>query len=170
MKRFVSVTLTFVWLLVILYVSWQPSSQQDLKPVIMRQEKLLELIKDFPPIQFHYHNRLIHSHENTVGFVHFMLRKTGHFTAYAILGTLMIISTGGFKNLKFRRWMTIGIVVYLVALADEYNQLSIPDRTGCWADTLIDLSGYVMVSLGLVFCIKIKNSFCHICQLISGIQ
>ena len=78
-------------------------------------------------------------------FVHFTVRKTAHFTEYAILALLaaraFIPSTRRFLN---RRWFIAALaLVTTVALLDEYNQSFNAARTGTIWDSLIDISGGV---------------------------
>ena len=61
------------------------------------------------------------------------LKKTGHFSAYAILWTLWYLATG-------RRGLALVIAV-LYAISDEWHQTMVPGRNGWWLDVLIDSSG-----------------------------
>jgi VanZ family protein len=75
--------------------------------------------------------------------VHYTVRKTAHFTEYAVLALLaaraFLTSTHG----RLRRgWFVAALaLVALVALLDEYNQSFNPVRTGTIWDSLIDISG-----------------------------
>ncbi|HYP02303.1 MAG TPA: VanZ family protein [Pyrinomonadaceae bacterium] len=76
-------------------------------------------------------------------FVHFSVRKSAHFTEYAILALLaaraFIPSTRQFLH---RRWFIAALaLVVTVALLDEYNQSFNTARTGTIWDSLIDISG-----------------------------
>lgn len=75
--------------------------------------------------------------------VHFTVRKSAHFTEYAILALLaaraFIPST---RQVLRRRWFIAALaLVALVALLDEYNQSFNAARTGTIWDSLIDISG-----------------------------
>ncbi|HEY0101083.1 MAG TPA: VanZ family protein [Pyrinomonadaceae bacterium] len=75
--------------------------------------------------------------------VHFTVRKTAHFTEYALLALLaaraFIPST---RRLLRRSWFVAALaLVALVALLDEYNQSFNAARTGTIWDSLIDISG-----------------------------
>lgn len=81
--------------------------------------------------------------ESQLLFVHFIVRKTAHFTEYAILALLaaraFIPSTHRFLH---RRWFIAALaLVATVALLDEYNQSFLLSRTGTIWDSLIDLAG-----------------------------
>jgi VanZ family protein len=75
--------------------------------------------------------------------VHFTVRKTAHFTEYAVLALLaaraFLPST---RRLLRRGWFVASLaLVAVVALLDEYNQSFNPARTGTVWDSLIDVSG-----------------------------
>ena len=75
--------------------------------------------------------------------VHFFVRKTAHFTEYAILALLSAraFSTSSKDQLR-RRWFFISLaLIVLYALADEYHQSFVPSRTSSIYDSLIDMSG-----------------------------
>ena len=76
-------------------------------------------------------------------FVHFTVRKSAHFTEYAILALLaaraFIPSTRRFLR---QRWFVAALaLVVTVALLDEYNQSFNAARTGTIWDSMIDISG-----------------------------
>jgi VanZ family protein len=75
--------------------------------------------------------------------VHFTVRKTAHFTEYAILALLAARAfiSSGHAHLR-RGWFVAALaLVASVALLDEYNQSFNPARTGTIWDSLIDISG-----------------------------
>lgn len=81
--------------------------------------------------------------ETQLLFVHFAVRKSAHFTEYAILALLaaraFIPST---RHVLSRRWFIAALLlVALVALLDEYHQSFLATRTGTIWDSLIDISG-----------------------------
>ncbi len=76
-------------------------------------------------------------------YVHFAVRKTAHFTEYAVLALLaaraFISST---RDVLRRGWFIAAFaLVVLVALLDEYNQSFNAARTGTIWDSMIDISG-----------------------------
>jgi VanZ family protein len=74
---------------------------------------------------------------------HFFVRKTAHFTEYAVLALLasraaLTSSRAALKNY----WPVFALaVVTAVALLDEYNQSFNPTRTGTIYDSAIDFAG-----------------------------
>ena len=85
--------------------------------------------------------------------VHFTVRKSAHFTEYAILALLaaraFIPSTRQF--LRRNSLVAALALVALVALLDEYNQSFNAARTGTIWDSMIDIAGgaTALVILGL---------------------
>ena len=87
--------------------------------------------------------------EERLNLAHFMVRKTAHFTEYAILALLAaraFISSSQ-KTLR-RRWFAAALLlVVLYALTDEYHQTFVASRTGSIYDSFIDMSGGVTALL-----------------------
>ncbi|HEX8131114.1 MAG TPA: VanZ family protein [Pyrinomonadaceae bacterium] len=75
--------------------------------------------------------------------VHFAVRKTAHFTEYAVLALLAARAfIPSAHRLLHRSWFIAALaLVTLIALADEYNQSFNAARTGTIWDSLIDISG-----------------------------
>ena len=85
--------------------------------------------------------------------VHFTVRKTAHFTEYAILALLAARAFIPSTHRHLRRgWFVAALaLVATVALLDEYNQSFNVARTGTIWDSLLDLTGgaTALVALGL---------------------
>ncbi|MDQ1523218.1 MAG: hypothetical protein QOE47_1142 [Pyrinomonadaceae bacterium] len=75
--------------------------------------------------------------------VHFTVRKTAHFTEYAVLALLAARAFVPSTRRRLRRgWFVAALaLVAIVALLDEYNQSFNPARTGTIRDSFIDLAG-----------------------------
>lgn len=75
--------------------------------------------------------------------VHFAVRKTAHFTEYAVLALLAARAFVSSTRSRLRRgWFVAALaLVALVALLDEYNQSFNVARTGTIWDSMIDISG-----------------------------
>ncbi|HEX9919294.1 MAG TPA: VanZ family protein [Pyrinomonadaceae bacterium] len=75
--------------------------------------------------------------------VHFTVRKTAHFTEYAVLALLAARAFLPSTQRRLRRnWFAAALaLVALVALLDEYNQSFNAARTGIIWDSMIDISG-----------------------------
>jgi VanZ family protein len=81
--------------------------------------------------------------EERLALVHFLVRKTSHFTEYALLALLAAraFATSS-RALLRRRWFICALLlVILYALSDEFHQTFVPSRTGSIYDSFIDMSG-----------------------------
>ena len=89
--------------------------------------------------------------------LHFLTRKAGHFTEYAVLAFLarraFITSSRAFVQ---RYWFRLGILIIVIyALLDEFHQSFVPSRTASIYDSAIDVLGGLTVLL--VYKILAKN-------------
>lgn len=83
----------------------------------------------------------------TLATIHFLLRKAGHFTEYAILALLAArafrTSARDFLN---RRWFVFALgFAVLYALFDEFRQSFVPSRTASIYDSLVDSAGALTI-------------------------
>ena len=100
--------------------------------------------------------------------VSFIVRKTGHFGEYAILGLLvgaLLSSFEKFRNLRRGKAIIIAIaagICLLYAMTDEFHQGFVDGRSPKVMDVLIDtaggFSGVVFFVLVWLFFIKIKQN------------
>jgi len=85
--------------------------------------------------------------ETQLATVHFVLRKLGHFTEYAVLAYLarraFISSSREFLRRYWFQCAFLLIVVY--ALLDEFHQSFVPSRTASIYDSAIDVAGGLAV-------------------------
>jgi VanZ family protein len=81
--------------------------------------------------------------EARIALAHFLIRKAGHFTEYAILALLAARAlSGSFHDALRRRWFYVSLLlVVLYALSDEFHQSFVPSRTASIYDSLIDIAG-----------------------------
>ena len=70
-----------------------------------------------------------------------VVRKTAHFSEYAVLGVLACGLLRALRRERGARPIPAGLLVALVPVADETLQLFVPGRSGQLTDVLIDLSG-----------------------------
>ena len=80
------------------------------------------------------------------------VRKAGHLTEYAILGTLVTGTVFSFGLRGKRAPLTAEGVGVLYAASDEFHQLFVPGRGSQITDVLIDASGFA-VGVAAVFVI-----------------
>ena len=91
--------------------------------------------------------------EAKLAAAHFLTRKAGHFTEYAVLAFLarraFITSSQAFLQ---RYWFQLGLLLVLIyALLDEFHQSFVPSRTPSIYDSAIDVAGGLTVLLILKF-------------------
>jgi len=84
----------------------------------------------------------------TWDFLHHLLRKTGHFVAYGVLGMLWLrawcMTLPGARFLSQAGLALLGTA--LVASWDEWHQTFLPNRTGSPWDVLLDCCGAAMMT------------------------
>lgn len=104
----------------------------------------------------------------SVGFVaelDHLLRKSGHFIGYGILGSLTFLAMKHMYRDRLRpllsrtwgsevrdlwqlEWAIVGMLVTIVtAAADEIHQSFIASRTGRWQDVVLDASGAAVLQI-----------------------
>jgi VanZ family protein len=81
-----------------------------------------------------------------VDYLHHLIRKTGHFTEYAVLALLLwrAIHQPQKGGKRPWRWDEAGLaasVVFLYAASDEFHQIFVPSRTPLVSDVCLDTVG-----------------------------
>jgi VanZ family protein len=84
-----------------------------------------------------------HASDATLRTLHFLLRKAGHFTEYAILALLAARAFRTSTSELFRtRWFWISLLLVIAySLSDEFHQSFVPSRTASIYDSMIDSLG-----------------------------
>lgn len=95
--------------------------------------------------------------------MHFIIRKTAHFTIFMLLGISALLTFDSFSIRRMSLKMLLALLICLAyAASDELHQLSSPGRAGQLRDVLIDSSGSVVGILltALVLCAmrSLRNS------------
>ena len=103
-----------------------------------------------------------------------VLRKTGHFFGYGILGALvfyalrntnrdwlapLLLRRWGFYRHDFWRveWAMLGMLVTIItASLDEIHQSFIPSRTGRWQDVVLDACGAAVLQV-LIYVFSLRS-------------
>jgi VanZ family protein len=78
-----------------------------------------------------------------LSMVHFLIRKAGHLTEYAVLATLGARAfRHSWHQVLRRNWFWLALILVIVyALSDEFHQSFVPSRTASINDCLIDTAG-----------------------------
>ncbi|HVQ36005.1 MAG TPA: VanZ family protein [Pyrinomonadaceae bacterium] len=87
--------------------------------------------------------------DSQMGAIHFLMRKAGHFSEYAVLAFLArrAFATSTSKFIR-HRWFELGLLlVTCYALLDEFHQSFVPTRTASIYDCAIDVMGGLTVLL-----------------------
>jgi len=126
------------------YFSNQPFYEQDLRPKIKRHERVVERVQKLPPMQFSYDNKTVDNRNKPVDFIHFWIRKGAHVLVYGMLGLALVATLGSMGVGGVRRWIYAGLLLAMVAILDEWNQTTVPDRTGRAVDVFVDLLGFIL--------------------------
>ena len=78
----------------------------------------------------------------TLGALHFAIRKCAHLTEYFILSWLILRGLRGDNKVAKIQWALLTIVlVFCYASLDEFHQSFVPGRTASFRDVLLDTSG-----------------------------
>jgi VanZ family protein len=94
-----------------------------------------------------------HASQQTLFFLHYFIRKTGHVTEYFILSLLVLRGIrAGRRGVRLGWALAAVAVVGCYAALDELHQAFVPGRTAAVADVLLDTAGGIaaQVVVGLV--------------------
>jgi len=89
---------------------------------------------------------------DALAWVHFLVRKAGHLTEYAILATLAARAFRKSSHQFIRQhWFKLSLLfAMLYALSDELHQSFVPSRTASIHDSLIDSAG-ALIALTIIW-------------------
>jgi VanZ family protein len=87
--------------------------------------------------------------EQSILFLHFLVRKAAHFFEYSLLGVLAAHAFGSSPKPAIRnRWLIVSAILVIVyALLDEYHQSFVPTRTASVFDSFVDIAGGITALL-----------------------
>ena len=87
------------------------------------------------------------------GLVHFLIRKTAHFTSYGLLSALSFFSwraTLAEGRAWSFRWCQLALLLTLLAASlDEFHQTFVSSRTGNYRDVILDMTGALFFQLAI---------------------
>ena len=88
----------------------------------------------------------------TIGQIHFFIRKLGHVTEYDILAMLLWRALYRGTNLKMKMSIlsvSVWVAATVLAAGDEFHQSFVPSRGAAPEDVMIDSGGAIF---GLLIC------------------
>lgn len=130
--------LTIAWLGVIYSFSLEPADVSDDTSFGL----ISWIVEHFLPF---LEDTMVQLSESQMRFWHNLVRKMAHFTEYAILGTLSMLT--GWQIRSKALWHEIaGSILFCMAAAsiDETIQLFVDGRAGRVSDVLIDSGGAIV--------------------------
>lgn len=123
-----------IWMACIFYFSHQPGEESSEHSTVIVQIVSKIVLNEGSPVK-----PVISEAE-----LHMLIRKLAHLSEYALLGALLVNALRYEIKSKILIARTAAIVGFAYAVSDEFHQLFIPGRSGCFQDVLID-------SVGLAF-------------------
>lgn len=85
------------------------------------------------------------------------IRKFAHFSEYAVMGVLVYILWKSKITVRKKLFVLVTVWVFLSAAMDEFHQLFVPGRYGCFADVCLDTCGGMFGFLLMLLWEKIRN-------------
>jgi VanZ family protein len=83
--------------------------------------------------------------------IHAVVRKSAHFTEYAILALIAARAFASSAVVRQKRHLLALILIAVIASLDEFNQSFEPSRTSSFWDVLLDIFGGLVMTLVLMF-------------------
>ena len=150
-KQVISWATVILWMALIFYLSHQPATEsaqlsRGLTALVLQTIETLA-----PGLEI-----------DAVGF-HSFVRKAAHFTAYFVLGVLVVNALNISAVRGYRGVAYALLICVLYAISDEFHQTFVPGRSGEVMDVLIDSLGSgagILVYGGLKSLRRAKGSDC----------
>ena len=148
--RILLTVLTAAVMAAIFVFSMEPAEQSDETSGMIARQVIGVLYPDYD----FYTER---EQQTVYDSVQLAVRKTAHYTEYAVLGFLLRLTLGSWFGK--RRWLTPAAwaIGTIYAGSDEFHQLLIDGRSGQWTDVLLDSTGVlsgVLTAILVLFLIR----------------
>lgn len=148
-KRRIYTVLTLLWIIIIFSFSLQPAdTSRNMSAGVGHW--LVELL----PTAFV--QKMSTMPQEQLEFLHFLLRKAGHFSEYFVLGILSMLTLSR-TELKYKKFCGVVFCV-LVASVDETIQLFVSGRSGQISDVVLDGFG-AMCGIAMIFLLNHFTQF-----------
>lgn len=138
-----------LWMGLIFYLSHQPATQSS------------ELSSGIVDMVVQTLDKLVPFVELNLDSLHYIIRKSAHFTAYFILGLLVMIAIRQSHKNYYKNIILTLVICVIYATSDEVHQLFIPGRSGEIKDVLIDSSGATVGTGVYLITSKLVKKFRH---------
>ena len=152
-KKKITVSVVAAILLVLLYLLIFAFSGQDGEESgslsSMISEKCAELLNAISGK--HWTQNVI---DSMAAYFEHPIRKLAHFSEYACMGVLLYGVWRPWKERNRKLYLLIVLWVFVSAGADEFHQLFVPGRYGCFADVVLDICGG---AFGLLVCVCVEK-------------
>lgn len=96
--------------------------------------------------------------EELAAYFEHPIRKMAHFSEYTCMGILVYGVWRPWKKRDRKLYLLVVLWVFLSAAADEFHQLFVPERYGCFADVCLDTCGGIF---GLLLCVLVEKICRH---------
>lgn len=134
-----------MWMGLIFYMSSQNATASSNTSGQFAAEILKIFYPDFNSLSAERQKLLVSS-------IQFIVRKSAHFTIFAVLGGLSFLTFISYNGLKLKTRLSVSAAVCLVyAVSDEFHQYFVPGRSCELRDVLIDFSGSLAAILIFYF-------------------
>lgn len=145
MNRKVFLVLAILWASFIFYLSHQPASISS-----GHSNGVIKVLTEVPVVGDVVNYMMV------LDVAEFIVRKSAHMFAYAVLSILVFMSMYDGINDKKLYLYSLGFS-FLYACSDEYHQTFIEGRSGEFRDVMVDSLGASIGLLGLFVLIKFLN-------------
>ena len=151
--RILLTVLTIAVMIMIFCFSTEPAEKSDETSGVLARQVIGML---YPEYEFYPETQRLELYDN----VQTVVRKTAHFTEFAVLGLLLRLCLESW--LGKRAWLLPAswAAGTLYACTDEIHQMQTAGRTGQWTDVMLDSAGVlagVLAGILVLFMIRRKH-------------
>jgi VanZ family protein len=125
------VAVTF-WMALLFYLSHQPATTSNELSTGLTAVIIQTIEKVIPGVEF------------DLSWVNHLVRKSAHFMAYLVLGSLVINALKGSRAVGYIGYKLVLLALCICisyAISDEVHQLFVPGRGGQLKDVILDSAG-----------------------------
>lgn len=148
--RILLTALTLAVMVLIFFFSTETAEESDETSGVFTQQMIEMLYPDFDSYSTEEQMTLYES-------LQYGIRKTAHFTEYAILGFLLRLCIESWFGKRGWLLQAAWLGGTLYAVTDELHQLTTDGRSGQWTDVLIDSSGVICGVLVAILILRIVH-------------